>query len=75
MLLAPIAVFLATVPVSRRMKPCLYQLYKIIGGFVVFFGSGISYYFAAYTGDQGGKQLTSFKLLSSWFMYSFQHYW
>ena len=30
------------------------KAYRILGGMVVFFGSGTSYYLASYTGDQGG---------------------
>lgn len=54
MLLAPIIVFMITIPFSRWLKPRLRRLYLVIGGITVFFGSGISLYFAAYTGDQGG---------------------
>jgi hypothetical protein len=54
MLVVPIVIFLATIPVSHRMRPRLCLLYRIVGGFVVFTGSATSLYFAAYTGDQGG---------------------
>lgn len=54
MLVVPIVIFLATIPVSRRMKPRLCLLYRVAGGIVVFAGSATSLYFAAYTGDQGG---------------------
>jgi len=54
MLLVPTAVFLGTLPLSRRLKPRLRQLYRIVGGTVVIAGSGTSLYFAAYSGDQGG---------------------
>lgn len=54
MLLAPIIVFMITIPFSRWLKPRLRRLYLVFGGISVFCGSGISLYFAAYTGDQGG---------------------
>ena len=54
LLVFPIVVFLVSFPFSRKMKPRLCLLYRIIGGFIVFVGSAISLYFAAYTGDQGG---------------------
>ncbi len=54
MLLAPGLVFLVTLPWSGRLRPRLRWLYRILGGAVVFGGSALSYYFAAYTGDQGG---------------------
>ena len=54
MLLAPIIIFLATYPLSRKLSPRLRLLYRIVGAAVVLAGSGTSYYLAAYTGDQGG---------------------
>lgn len=54
MLLVPGIVFLLTLPISRRLRPGLRAVYRYIGGFVVFVGSGISLYLASYTGDQGG---------------------
>ena len=36
------------------LLPVLRKAYRLLGGIVVFLGSGVSYYFAAYTGDQGG---------------------
>lgn len=54
MLLAPAAVFVVTLPLSGRLKPGLRKAYRILGGLVVFIGSGISVYLASYTGDQGG---------------------
>lgn len=53
-LLAPGVVFLSTLPFSGRLRPSLRAVYRFVGGIVVFLGSGISFYFAAYTGDQGG---------------------
>lgn len=54
MILAPSVVFILTLPFSRRLKPSLRAVYRFVGGIVVFLGSGISFYFASYTGDQGG---------------------
>ena len=54
MLLAPTAIYLATFPFSRRLRPGLRWLYRLLGGVIVFAGSATSFYFAAYTGDQGG---------------------
>jgi len=30
------------------------MVYRVLGGLFVFVGGGISFYFASYTGDQGG---------------------
>ena len=54
MLLLPAAIFLATLPVSRRLQPKLRVLYRLVGGIIVIAGSAFSLYLAAYTGDQGG---------------------
>jgi len=54
MLVLPGIVFILTLPFSSRLKPRLRQLYRIAGGIIVFLGSSISFYFAFYTGDQGG---------------------
>lgn len=54
MLLAPIIVFLVSLPFSRWFMPRLRIIYRIAGGMVVFLGSGVSLYFALYGGDQGG---------------------
>lgn len=54
MLLFPAAIFLATLPASRRLQPKPRVLYRLVGGFIVIAGSAISLYLAAYTGDQGG---------------------
>jgi hypothetical protein len=54
MLLGPIVIFLMTLPCSGRFEPSLRKAYRVGGGLIVFLGSAISYYFAAYTGDQGG---------------------
>ena len=54
MLLMPSVVFILTLPFSGRLKPGLRKVYRFVGGIVVFLGSGISFYFASYTGDQGG---------------------
>jgi hypothetical protein len=63
MLLVPTAIFLATFPLSRRLKPGLCQLYRIVGGIIVFAGSATSLYFAAYTGDQGGIAAFYFQIV------------
>ena len=54
MLIAPSVIFLITLPASRRLKPLLRWLYRIVGGVIVIAGSIFSLYLAAYTGDQGG---------------------
>ncbi|MEZ5590570.1 MAG: hypothetical protein R3F53_07640 [Gammaproteobacteria bacterium] len=54
MLFVPPVIYLATYPVSKRFTPLLRNLYRIVGGIIVLGGSVTSYYFAAYTGDQGG---------------------
>ena len=54
MLLGPGVFFLVTLPLSGRLRPSVRKAYGILGGMVVFFGSGTSYYLASYTGDQGG---------------------
>jgi len=54
MLLAPCAVFVFSVPFSRRLRPRLRKTYQIVGGLLVFLGSGTSFYLASYSGDQGG---------------------
>ena len=54
MVFFPIIIYLITLPLSRGLKPRLRKFYRILGGILVFFGSGTSLYLAAYTGDQGG---------------------
>jgi hypothetical protein len=54
MLLGPVVVFLVTLPFLRWFEPTIRKVYQIAGGLLVFLGSGTSFYFAAYTGDQGG---------------------
>lgn len=54
MLLLPGVVFVLTIPFSGRLKPGVRAVYRYAGGIVVFLGSGISFYLASYTGDQGG---------------------
>ena len=63
LLIGPIVVFLVSFPFSRRMRPRVCLLYRIIGGFIVFVGSATSLYFAAYTGDQGGIAAYFFQIL------------
>lgn len=54
MLLAPTVIYVAIFPLSRKLKPGFRQWYRVVGGIIVLIGSATSYYFAAYTGDQGG---------------------
>jgi len=54
MLLAPCVIFIFTLPFSCRLKPGLCTVYRILAGIVLFAGSGVSLYLAAYAGDQGG---------------------
>ena len=54
MIVLPGAVFVLTLPLSQRLKPGIGLAYRILGGLVVFLGSGTSLYFALYSGDQGG---------------------
>ena len=54
MLLGPCVVYLVTLPFSGRFKPSVRRAYRILGGIVVFLGSGTSYYLSSYTGDHGG---------------------
>ena len=54
MLLAPTIIYVATFPLSRKLKPGFRRWYRVVGGIIVLAGSATSYYFAAYTGDQGG---------------------
>ncbi len=63
MLLVPTAIYLATFPISRRLKPRLCLLYRIVGGIIVLAGSATSLYFAAFTGDQGGIAAFYFQLV------------
>ena len=54
LLFGPGLVFLATLPLTRRLRPALRRTYWVLGAIIVFAGSGTSYYLAAFTGDQGG---------------------
>jgi hypothetical protein len=54
MILVPGAVYILTLPLSRRLVPSLRRAYRIVGGLIVFLGSGISFYLASYAGEQGG---------------------
>jgi hypothetical protein len=54
MLIGPVTVFVLSIPLSSRLTSGLRRFYLICGGIVVFIGSGASFYFAFYTGDQGG---------------------
>ena len=63
MLLVPIAIYMATFSIVRRLRPGLCNLYRIIGGVIVFGGSAISFNFAAYSGDQGGITAFYFQIV------------
>lgn len=63
MILVPLVVYVITIPLSGRLNPGLRKTYRVIGGIVVFLGSGVSIYFAAYTGDQGGIAAFYFQIL------------
>ncbi len=62
MLFGPGVVYLATWTLSGRLRPGLRKTYRFLGAILVFPGSGISWYFAAYTGDQGGITAYFFQL-------------
>lgn len=62
MLTGPAAVYLVTLRRSGRLAPVLRTIYRLLGGLVVFGGSGISLYFAMYTGEQGGIAAYFFQL-------------
>lgn len=63
MILVPCAVFVLTLPLSRRLKTALRWAYLLLGGIVVFLGSCVSIYLASYTGDQGGIAAFYFQIL------------
>lgn len=63
MILVPCAVFVLTLPLSRRLKPGLRKAYLLLGGIVVFLGGGVSVYLASYAGDQGGIAAFYFQIL------------
>jgi len=63
MWLLPMIIFIVTLPFFGWLKPKLRNWYRILAGTVVFIGSGISLYFAAYTGDQGGIAAFYFQAL------------
>jgi len=63
MLLGPVVIFMITLPCSKWLRPNLRKVYLIVGGLLVFLGSGTSYYFAAYTGDQGGIAAYFFQMV------------
>ena len=54
MILGPCAVYVLTLPLSGRLMPSLRKAYRIVGGLIVFPGSGFSFYLAWYAGEQGG---------------------
>jgi len=63
MILAPCAIFVLSLPLSKRLKPGLCKAYRILGGLVVFLGGGITFYLASYTGDQGGIAAFFFQII------------
>jgi hypothetical protein len=63
MLLVPTAIYLTTFPLSRKLKPGFRQWYRVVGGIIVLAGSATSFYFAAYTGDQGGITAFYFQIV------------
>ena len=63
MLLVPIVIYLATFLFARRLRHGLCRLYRIVGGIIVFGGGTVSFYFAAYTGDQGGIAAFYFQIV------------
>lgn len=85
MLLAPAIVFVISLPFSNRLNPTLRKVYRIVGGLIVFVGSGFSLYLAMYTGDQGGigayffqiavillyAALSVFLIFLNWFLSSY----
>jgi len=54
MLFGPLLVYLVSLPFTGRLGRRLRTVYRLIGGLWVVGGSGVSCYFAAYSGDQGG---------------------
>jgi len=62
LLLVPAVVFVISLPFSNRLEPTLRNVYRVIGGLIVFLGSGFSLYLASYTGDQGGIAAYFFQL-------------
>lgn len=63
MLLGPVVVFAISLEYSRSLRPNLRKVYRIVGGLIVIIGSGVSFYFAAYAGDQGGIAAYFFQML------------
>lgn len=63
MILGPAVVFVLTLPLAERLRPKLRTVYRYAGGIVVFLGSAISFYFASYTGDQGGIAAFFFQIV------------
>lgn len=63
MLLGPVVVFAISLRYSRLLRPNLRKVYRMVGGLVVIICSGISFCFAAYTGDQGGIAAYFFQML------------
>jgi Na+/melibiose symporter-like transporter len=54
MLFAPCAIFVLSLPMSKRLDPRLCKVYRYAGGALVIVGSAVSTYFAFHGGDQGG---------------------
>lgn len=54
MILGPCAIFVFSLPFTRRFNPGPRMVYRVLGSLIVFVGGGVSFYLASYTGDQGG---------------------
>jgi len=72
MLLAPVAVFLGSLPLSSKLRSGFCLAYRTGGGLIVFAGSATSYYFANYGGDQGGIAAFFFQsaVISAYLLFS-----
>ena len=63
LLVLPIAVYGGTFFLAKKLSLEWCRWYRIIGALLVFGGSGVSVYFAGYSGDQGGIAAFYFQLL------------
>lgn len=62
LLLCPCVVFLVSLFWRHRLTGKIRLLYIFLGAFIVFGGSSVSFYFAMYTGEQGGIAAFFFQL-------------
>jgi|GEM_PF-1079447 len=62
-LLLPSAIYIASYPASRWLEPTVRKAYRGLSGIIVFCGSSVSLYLAAYNGDQGGVGAYLFQLI------------